>query len=185
MARLVPTNLGWHQHTVPCFFSLGGSARPEKLRCGFSECGHARGRVLYVVLARTSDRASVRFFLLARARQKFLDEPTHFFGGPREKTGEFSVRRTPLFWGHFQNNQGEDTDTWQCSCHSLRLLLESKTTTGTRISTSSCLWCLQSPTPSVPTCPVPWSSTSPSTSVRTRLFWSRRSLPASQVSLTE
>ena len=103
MARLVPTNLGWHQHTVPCFFSLGGSARPEKLRCGFSECGHARGRVLYVVLARTSDRASVRFFLLARARQKFLDEPTHFFGGPREKTGEFSVRRTPLFWGHFQN----------------------------------------------------------------------------------
>ena len=111
MARLVPTNLGWHQHTVPCFFSLGGSARPEKLRCGFSECGHARGRVLYVVLARTSDRTSVRFFLLARARQKFLDEPTHFFGGPREKTGEFSVRRTPLFWGHFQNNQGEDTDT--------------------------------------------------------------------------
>ena len=104
MARLVPTNLGWHQHTVPCFFSLGGSARPEKLRCGFSECGHARGRVLYVVLARTSDRASVRFFLLARARQKFLDEPTHFFGGPREKTGEFSVRGTPLFWGHFQNN---------------------------------------------------------------------------------
>ena len=97
MARLVPTNLGWHQHTVPCFFSLGGSARPEKLRCGFSECGHARGRVLYVVLARTSDRASVRFFLLTRARQKFLDEPTHFSGDPEKKQGSFPFGELPCF----------------------------------------------------------------------------------------